>query len=194
QTIAGFRGGRELVGAMGGPGPEVAPNAGSRATAKASAAASGGVPSAVPAAARGRTSGTASLVGPRTRLSAKAESLAKSEIQSELRGPSQMVDGNKGLSGHRQCVKRSKFGKHHAFPAQVSGECRSIVEERVTVQIATNGDVVRHARGRDHKRTGAEAVRQGNRTSEKQTVLNVIGWAAIVLVKIVLVRRKAPGT
>src|SRR5205807_10511452 len=101
-------------------------------------------------------------------------------VQSELGGACAEVDRNQRLAGDGCRIKSAQAGLDHARPGQVSGKGRTVVEDRVCIQVSTGDDVIRRARICDQERTHTETARKAYRPAEKQAIAHVIACASII--------------
>src|SRR5882762_4267342 len=196
QYVARVHAGRQVVAVIGGAGAEDRAHAGSWTSPEAAASTAGATASATTGAASAWTSGrTTALIIGSARLFSETKGLAQTEIQGELRGAGQIVDGDDGLPAGGLRIEGAEAGGDSTFGrSEVGRERGTIVEERVAVHVASDGDVVGHARGRDHEWACPEAVRQGDRSAQEHALMDVVGRTPVVLIEIVLVRGKTTQT
>lgn len=94
---------------------------------------------------------------------AQFEGLGRAKIHRHLPRTIAVVPRNERLPGGGGQVKDSKRRVHDAGAAEIGGECRTIGEQGVLVEIASHGDVERTAGGCDQE--GAEPDSQGAETT-----------------------------
>src|SRR5437016_8861496 len=120
---------------------------------------------------------------------AKPERLTETQIQCELWRARQIVDRHTSIPGRWSAIVETWVSRERAR----TRKGWTIVVERIAIQIRTHGDVIRYARGRDHERAEPEPIRGRNGAAHKCSMTDAIHGAAIILIKVVLVRGESAG-
>src|SRR5205085_160526 len=127
-----------------------------------------------PTAAAATTTAAASGSAARVRQLAEADGLAQSKVDAEEAGALAEVARDDDLTGLRVEVERAEGRPAHAHAREVCCERRALREERVAVEVSTDGDVEGAARIGDDERVEAESPRQSvDRAAEEETVSRV---------------------
>ena len=129
----------------------------------------------------------------RRRLSAnffpKGKGLAQAQVQSELSGTREVIDGDQSLVRLGCHVERAEAGCHEIGTRSAGGGegGPGVAQDPCPIHVRTHRNVKRCPRGGDQERAQAKAMRQIPGTRQKEPVANVEGGSPVTFHEVVWV-------
>src|SRR5208337_4937157 len=128
-----------------------------------------------------------------TNFRPEAERFRQPQVEREVGGAGQIVDGNLSVGLGRNYIVVASGGCRKRARTGIGAECGAVVELQIAAQVLAHGDVVRRAGIENHEWTQPKAMRQSDRTPHKHPMPNRKGSSPVVYAQIVLIRWKVRG-
>ena len=120
--------------------------------------------------------------------------LAEPQVQAKQGLAGAIVNRRDGLAGLRHGIEGAVGSDLDGPSRTCTGQCGTVIEDRVAIQVLTDDDVKWRTRGGDDEWAEAECVGQRNCAADKEAIANVEGRPPVVLHGVIGVHHELRGT